>query len=96
MPPDDLTAALRPIKNRAAIAYASPRACSQSQADVPVLVAALEAVLKLADDWAREGEGPIWRLDDEDAGERMASREHATALREAITREITGKRESDA
>src|SRR5512135_2882039 len=75
-----------------------------SAVDVPVLVAALEAALDLADDWDAESdnlddlaERP--GADDEGApimsGQAIAYHNCAEALREAITREITGKGESD-
>lgn len=42
-----LAAALRRIRKRQAISYASPRAMAESGADVPVLLAAVDAVLEV-------------------------------------------------
>lgn len=72
--------------------------------DAPLLLAAIEAVLKLADDWAAESD----ELDDlaekpgtdEEGrpimqGQALAYNSCAGDLREAITRELTGKEAGD-
>jgi hypothetical protein len=77
MPDDPPPAALAEIRNRRALAYASPARMAESAADVPRLLAAMEKLLKAADRWqlyAAEGDAA-----DECAGD----------VRRIITRELT-------
>ncbi len=58
-------------------------------ARVPALLAAVEAALKLADEWEQEGVDPGWQLTNEDAAAGLAGREHSSALQGAITAVLT-------
>jgi hypothetical protein len=53
------------------------------------LLAAVEAALKLADEWEQEGVDPSWQLTNEDAAAGLAAREHSSALQGAITAVLT-------
>lgn len=86
--PDPVTAALEEMRERSAKAMlgfsSNPGTYIDSANDVPSLLAAVEAVLKLADTWAagRPGEiGPGFN----------ATRACGRRIREAITRALTGK-----
>ena len=87
--PDDPAALLSPIRERSGAALEFPlsgfaedsiRACTQSAMDVPRLLAAVEAALKLAGKWDAER----LRLDTE------AYEICARALRAAITTALVG------
>ena len=84
MPDADLPAVLAGIRERSAAALEFPasgfaensiRCCTQSAMDVPLLLAAIEAVLKAADKWAAESA----RLD------RLAETERDPQARIAIS-----------
>ena len=76
---DLMAAELKRIGNREKIAYASPRAMALSGADVPRLLAAVEAALAEAAKWKRL------------AAPGDAQDECADNLRQAITRELLGE-----
>lgn len=93
-PANDLTSALEEIRERSAAALEFPlsgfaedsiRCCTQSAMDVPRLLAAVEAVLKEADEW--EATSAVRPL--------QTRRYAAECFRAAVTRSLAGKEESD-
>jgi hypothetical protein len=104
---DPLSAALESLKHdhRQIVSehYPAPGACLACRGPWPCqeyrAAAALDTVLKLADDWDAEAR-EIWAQVTEDMGATVAGfkaigatdrQEHARALREAVTRELTGE-----
>jgi len=86
--PGPVRAELARIRNRAALAYASPAAAGASAADVPRLLAALDAVLGMPGKWDEIDDGPVSALTEDRGWVRAAC---ARDLREAITRELLGE-----
>ena len=88
-PADDLTAELERIAKRAQAGEfplkRKPYLIAEAVAnDVPRLLGAIEAVLKLAEGWATERPGEVGLG-------YNATRACGRSVREAITRELTGK-----
>jgi predicted RNA-binding Zn ribbon-like protein len=105
--PDDLASTLAGIRDRAGVfakvgpprPSASANAAFASAADVPPLLAAIEAALKEADDWDAEARGIFLEAartaDAGEVGAASALQSSAADLREAITRKLTGKEAGD-
>lgn len=108
--PDDLSAILSGIRERGYRNGATGAECARlsdsAAVDVPVLLAAIDAALKVADEWdaqakklesrseflfERSGETAAVMLD----GRSQAHKDCARALREAISRELTGQETGD-
>lgn len=90
----DPTATLAAIRERHASTYgSSPERWWGTQRDVPRLLAAITAVLELADDW----DAPAGYLNDDMSDPNAQARDCAQDLREAITAALagTGKDASD-
>jgi len=96
-------AGIRVRNNKAS--YTDPISLAITADDVPVLLAAIDAVLKLADDWeadaaaiARRVEGHAARGDGHAAafarGSAEALDDCVRTLREAISRELSGTRQT--
>jgi hypothetical protein len=89
--PDDLASTLDEVRGRyahGAKITATGRDVCASADDVPRLAAAVEAVLKVADEWEQDRYKGTSTL--EWIHQRCAER-----LREAVTRELTGKEGGD-
>ncbi len=106
---DSLAAELKRISGRNALAYASPKACAASAADVPRLLAVVDAVL------AEHGSLPVpgqpgdcycpactfmtYGYDDAPDEDQVTTDEFmrtgACGVRAAITRELTGEEGGD-
>src|ERR1035441_2793392 len=93
MPDDQLAATLDEIRGRGYRNGARGALCARlsdaAAVDAPRLLAALDAALKLAGDWGREGTDPSWQLTNEDAAVGTAGRGHSAVLRAAITAALT-------
>ena len=100
----DLTAALAGIRERGYRNGATGAECARlsdaAAVDIPRLLAAVEAALKLAGDWDAEARGIFLEAartaDAGEVGAASALQSSAADLREVISREITGKGESDS
>lgn len=98
MPDADLSATLAEAKRRHHHGHTSnPRRdyCTADNQDWPCdvsrLLTALEAVLKLAEEWEAEAADPRWQITPEDCGVALAGHDHAVSLREAIATALQGK-----